>query len=415
MHTPVDPRYGTRQIAPIGDTSPGNYIEELRRLSECYRGVDGRFAEQLGRFPEKWSDPLELGSREFQGFGAMLRGNAYDDRNESFVTLKAGPARNHYQGDELSFHFCGLGTPLAIDYACHYSPRPWSASMHNRPDVNGRRPITVAIRRAFAASPVADVFVADERTARIHEVPMEPHRTVKPGSEYPVTTLPDDEAWTMRRYAMLVKHDPKVSQIADYLVIRDEIASPEPVGWNLHMLARDIQREGSLFRFPGQLDVDATAHFLAPDVSEVETREWGWSTERTKGTRRSLHGEAYEKEHFGHYIPKDFVRGTWGKDFQNSGEMGKWLRVIHRKGAAGRSDWLVLLVPNRQATPAPKVEKLSATSAKITLGAESEVVHLGSDGKWQAAVERDGKTTTLLDANHVKHWSELDFKATPSK
>jgi hypothetical protein len=52
--------------------------------------------------------------------------------------------------------FAGLGTPLALDYACHYSPRPWSASMHNRHDMDGKRPVAVARRVAFAASDAAD-------------------------------------------------------------------------------------------------------------------------------------------------------------------------------------------------------------------------------------------------------------------
>jgi len=410
MHTPLDPRYGVRQKAPIGDTSPGNYIKRLGAMAALYRGIDDRFAEQLARFPQRWAGALDLRSREFFGFGAMLRGNPYDDRHESFVTIKAGPARNHFQGDELSFFFASLGTPLAIDYACHYSPRPWSASMHNRPDMNNKRPVAIAARRAMVASTVADVFVADERTARVSRLPLEPHHTTKPGWEYPTAFLPDDKAWTMRRYAMLVKHDPRKSKIADYLVIRDEIASPEPVWWNLHMLARKIRQDGQRFHFPGQLDVDATVHFLAPEVRQVERREWGWSNERNRGTRRTLKGAAYEKEHFGHYVPTDFRRGTWGKRFEHSGEMAKWLRV---RGAAGRTHWLVVIMPKLRGRPAPKVEKLSETSARITLGNESESVHLGSEGKFQAAVERDGKVTTLLKAGQVKPWSRLDFKPIP--
>lgn len=410
MHTPPDPRYGERQKAPIGDTSPGNYIRQLRGMAALYRGIDDRFTEQLARFPEEWDGALDISSREFFGFGAMLRGNPYDPRHESFVTLKAGPARNHFQGDELSFHFCGLATPLAIDYACHYSPRPWSASMHNRPDMAGKRPVAIAARRAFAASPVADVFVADERTRRISHVPTEPHLTTRPGWEYPTTFLPGDKPWTMRRYAMLVKHDPRKSRIADYLVIRDEISSPEPPWWNLHVLARDIVPRGQRFFFPGQLDVDLTVHFASPKAQTFEKRQWGWSNERKRGTRKGLKGKAYEREHFGHYIPEDFHRGTWGKSFEHSGEIAKWLRV---KGQPGMSRWLVFLFPHPKGRPAPEVEVLSPTAAKVTLGNESEVIHLGSEGQWQAAVVRAGKTTVLVEKCRVKPWDEIDFKPIP--
>ncbi len=400
MHTPHDPRYGSRQKAPLGDTSPGNYVDRLQAMADDYRDLDPAFAKALARFPDGGPDALDISSREFFGFGAMLRGNAYDRRHESFCTVKAGPARNHFQGDELSFYFAALGVPLALDYACHYSPRPWHAAMHNRPDMDDERPAAVACRRAFAASDVADVFVADERTRRLNAVPLEPHETHRPGWEYPWRTLPEGEAWTMRRYVMLVKHDPAESKLADYLVVRDEIRSPEPVWWNLHMLARGIEVDGQTVRFPGQLDVDATLHVLAPDLGEVQKREWGWDGDST--ARRSTKGEAYEKAFFGKVIPKDFEPGTW-KD----GERGKWLRL---RGEAGLTRWLVLLIPHRKGTSAPTVERLSPTSARVTLGGETETVHLGSDGASQAAVERGGKRTVLLPAGEVKPWNEVEFE-----
>ncbi len=399
MHTPTDPRYGSRQKAPIGETSPGNYVKRLNAAAENYRGIDDDFARRLARFPKGGPGALDISSRAFPGFGAMLRGNAYDDRHESFVTVKAGPARNHYQGDELSFFFASLATPLAIDYACHYSPRPWSAAMHNRPNMADARPVAVACPRAFRASPAADAFVADERTRRINHVPMAPHHATKPGWEYPWGELPADKPWRLRRWAMLVKHDPKRSRIADYLVIRDEIASPQTPWWNLHVLGREIVREGARMSFPGQLDVDLDAHFLAPRIERVEKRRWGWGG--SMSDRRGKKGGEYEAACFGRWVPKDFQRGTW-----SGGEMATWLRVA---GRAGRSDWLVLLVPHRRGAEAPRVEKLSPTSARITLGKEAEVVHLGTDGKHQAAVERGGRLTVLLKAGEVKPPSALPF------
>ncbi|MFO7907374.1 MAG: hypothetical protein R6U98_32300 [Pirellulaceae bacterium] len=266
MHTPVDPRYLARQKAPIGDTHPGHYVDELNRVGTYYEDVDDRFAKQLQRFPEPGSGALDISSRYFPGFGAMLRGNAYDRRHESFVTVKAGPARNHFQGDELSLYFAAFSTPLAIDYACHYSPRPWHAAMHNRPDMNNKRPVSVAFKQTYAESAIADVFVADEKTRLMSGVPVEPHHTHKPGWEYPRETLPAGKPWVMRRYAMLVKHNPSESDMPDYLVVRDEIDSPEPVWWNLHVLGRDIERHGNQFTFAGQLGVDLSAHVLSPSI-----------------------------------------------------------------------------------------------------------------------------------------------------
>jgi hypothetical protein len=403
MHTPVDPRYGSRQKAPIGDTGPGNYVARLRKAGRYYRGVDDRFARQLERFGEKWPGALDLSSREFFGFGAMLRGSAYDDRHESFVTIKAGPARNHFQGDELSFYFASLGTPLAIDYACHYSPRPWSAAIHNRPNLEDLRPVAVGVRRAFRTSGAADVFVADEKTRRLNHVPMEPHLATKPGWNYEWSELPADRPWVLRRYAMLVKHDPKASKIPDYLVIRDEIDSPRTAWWNLHVLARDLRRDGRRVFFPGQLGVDLTAHFLTPEPTNIEKRRWGWGG--TMKQRRGLKGAEYEKACFGRYVPEDFRPGTW-----KEGEMAQGLRV---RGAPGRTKWLVVLMPRRRGEPAATVEKLSPTSARIALGRETEVVHLGTEGACQAAVERGGRRTALLKAGELKPPGELPFVPAP--
>lgn len=394
MHTPTDPRYGSRQKAPLGDTSPGNYIPELNDLAASYRGVDDLFSEQLLRFPEPWENALDLSSREFPGFGAMLRGNPYDERHESFVTLKAGPARNHYQGDELSFYFAGLGCPLAIDHACHYSPRPWSVAMHNRPDMDGLSPIAVAVPRAFATGDAADVFVADERTWRISHVPMLPHETVKPGYEYPTTTLPEDSPWTMRRYVMLVKHESTSSKIADYVVVRDEIRAPKPAWQNLHILARSIAPQGERsFFFRGQLDVDLTVHVLGTTPDRCEQRLWGWGGDSSE--RRTTKGSEYEAKYLGQMIPEDFRPGSWDAA---SGERSQWLRL---RAPQGRSDWLLVLTPHHCGTKAPDVESLGKNTIRVSLGDESEMIHLGTDGKFQAAVQRRGETKRLLDRGEV--------------
>ncbi len=398
MHTPIDPRYGQRKVAPIGDTSPKDYIDELHELSQAYHGVDDRFAQQLKQFPSNWDGSLDLSSREFPGFGAMLRGNGYDHRHESFVTIKAGPARNHYQRDELSFYFASLGTPLAIDYACHYSPRPWSAAIHNRPDADNMSPLAVAKPLAYKTSECADVFVAEESTNQMRQVPIRPHYTDKPGWEYPTITLPEDETWTMRRYIMLVKHDPIESQIPDYLVLCDEIDSPKPVWWNLHVLARNIIQKKGAFYFPGQLDVDLTAYFINNDISNNEKRVWGWRN-FDSGDRRTLKREEYEAKFFGAIIPEDFTYGTWDQNDQQSGEMAKWLRV---KGKAGKSQWLVVLMPHLKETDPPLVQGRGKNSVEIKLGDEHEIIQLGTETRFPAAIERDGTRQVLLRKGELK-------------
>lgn len=277
--------------------------------------------------------------------------------------------------------------------------------MHNRPDIDGKRPMTIGEPRAFRNSPVADLFVADERATNISEVPIEPHVAMKPGWEYPIRSLPEEKTWKMRRFAMLVKHDPQKSKIPDYMVIRDEIISPELIGWNLHVLGREIEGGGPSFHFPGQLGVDLDAHFLNALSGKIQKSEWGWSGPASE--RREAKGADYEKRYFGKMIPDNFQRGSWKEE---DGERTKWLRI---SGPAGASAWFVVLMPGLKGQSGPKVEKISETAAGITLGTETETIHLGTDAKFQAAVERNNQVTTLLASGALQPLDKTQFKASP--
>lgn len=397
MHTPVDPRYGRRQIAPIGDTSPDNFSKKLHHLAPFFEESDPDFARQLQNFPNPSDHPLDISSRAFPGFGAMLRGNAYDPLRESFVTIKAGPARNHYQGDELSFHFCSLGTPLAIDHACHYSPRPWHAAIHNRPDMNNLRPVGVGQPLAFRSSEQADLFVAEETTTRMSHVPIEPHEAVKPGWEYPTTFLPESTPWRFRRYALLVKHGNKKSAPPDYLVLYDQIDSPQPPWWNLHVLGRNMSaEEEGIYEFEGQLGVDLSVHVLEGETRDVALKKWGWSGPSNK--RRELKGQTYEQQAFGQMIPEDFQRGTWS---EKKGEQTLWLRL---KGPAGTSHRMVVLMPHNPTVGKPKVQHLRAGTVQISWNNEIEVIHLGPDAPHAAAIERSASSHVLLPQEELKRF-----------
>jgi hypothetical protein len=245
--------------------------------------------------------------------------------------------------------------------------------------------------------------VADERTWSIRHVPMIPHETIKPGWEYPTTKLPEATPWLFRRYVMLVKHDPSRDRLPDYLVVRDEIDSPRVVWQNLHVLARRIEQCGqNAYFFPGQLDVDLLVHVFGPKPQAVEKRFWGWKGRGNE--RRSLKGAEYEHKLMGDLIPEDFQRGTW--DPQDNGERGQWLRI---KGPAEKSAWLLVLTPTRKGQEPPRVESLSDTRVRVSLGAEIETVDLGSDGAFQAAIERAGRRQVLLKPGQVKPWSQQKF------
>ncbi len=390
MHAPVDPRRGVRLLPPLGDTALGHYIDRLRALAEDYRGLDDGFADQLARFPESWEGALDLSSERFAGFGAMLRGNAYSQR-ESFVTMKAGPARNHFYGDELSVYFAAEGAPLLIDYASHYSPRPWSAAANNRPNPGDLTPISIAAPRLFRAGAVADLFVADEHSGRFHTAPLPPHHVRVPSWDHPEIHRDEDELWRARRYAMLVKHGSE-SGLPDYLVLRDEIDSPREPAWqNLHVLAREVRRtDPRTFRFRGQLGVDLTLWVFGPEIREVERRQWGWRGDSHQ--RRAAKFEAYEERYFGDWIPEDFEPGTW-----EGGEMATWLRL---RADPGRSEWTMLLIPHRADEAAATVRRVGPDTYRVERGGSVDVVRIAGDGG--VSVSRDGREHVVLERDGMR-------------
>ena len=302
-------------------------------------------------------------------------------------------------------YFSSESTPLLIDYACHYSPRKGSAAIHNRPHPGGLTPISVGMPLAFAASDAADVFVAEERSGRFHTAPAAPHEMVVPTWDYPEKRAEPDSLWRFRRYAMLVKHEPGPRALPDYLVLRDGIESPmEDVWQNFHVLARSVERvDAHTFRFVGQLDQDLTLAVFGPDLLETRSQEWGWSGNSHQ--RRSAKFDTYEREYFGRWIPEDFEPGGWkGAD---SGERAVWLRL---RAARGESDWMLVVVPHRKGTPPPRIERLSDNRVRVSRGETVEIVRIG-DG---ASVERDGKTTVLLEPGEVEERAEeTDFNPYP--
>ena len=267
--------------------------------------------------------------------------------------------------------------------------------------MDGLSPIAVAVPKAFATDDTADVVVVDERTCRISHVPILPHETVKPGYEYPTTMLPEDAPWRMRRYIMLVKHDPTTSKMADYVVVRDEIHSPQSAWQNLHVLARSIEPQGEgRYFFPGQLDVDLTVHVCGTTPDRTEQRLWGWGGNSSE--RRTVKGSEYEAKYLGHVIPENFRPGTWD---ESSGEQSQWLRL---RAPQGRTIGCLCL---RRITA---VRKLPTWSRLVRIRSASRWGKNRRRSIWapmansQAAVRRRDETTRLLQGVTRGEIAELE-------
>jgi hypothetical protein len=240
--TPFDKRKGARGQMSIGDSGHDVRVENFQQAAMAYQKSDPAFAADLMAAAQsaiKDGEAIKLGtlgttlsttdpampanpawkleSKYYGGVGAFLR-SRFGKPDEGLVTFKAGPARNHYQGDELSFTFWGAGDYLAVDYSSFYNPRMNPDWAHNKVTFGLTASSPVADMMAFESTPDADLAVADNKNDSL-QLMTPPYASARALWDYlPIHT----STKTDRRLMLFVKH-PEGSTIADYLVIRDEL------------------------------------------------------------------------------------------------------------------------------------------------------------------------------------------------
>ncbi|MCX5683918.1 MAG: hypothetical protein NT049_09565, partial [Planctomycetota bacterium] len=214
-------------------------------------------------------DPALFASREWPGFGAVLRSRFGSDR-ETMAAFRCGLSRGP---GEMAFHFYGAGMPVAL--AWHAAPplRIEEESHYNRMSVGEQENMDApAELLALASTPAADVAVGQSQATVLRKLPRFPHE-IAGAAAYPRRTLASETRW--RRYLALVKHAAG-GPLEDYLVIRDELTSTEPEALNLWVLARSVRQEGRCFYFDGQLAADLVAFVASPDVDRIRVEQWSW-------------------------------------------------------------------------------------------------------------------------------------------
>lgn len=240
--TPFDKRRGLRSQMAIGDSQSELRVENYLQAAMAYEKTDPKFAGDLmavarSGIPEgemikpgllgntlttaNLSIPptpgWKLDSIYYGGIGAFLRSN-FGTPEEGLVTFKAGPARNHYQGDELSFTFWGNGDYLAVDHSSFYNPRMNPDWTHNKVSFGLTASSPVARMMAYESTPEADLVVAENVNESL-QMMTRPYASARALWDYSeIRTTPK----TNRRLLLYVKH-PEGSPIADYLVVRDEL------------------------------------------------------------------------------------------------------------------------------------------------------------------------------------------------
>jgi hypothetical protein len=270
---------GSRKSHPGGDTHPPG--PDVVAVARQY-GVT--------------NDPATFVTEELPGFGAIFRNRPATPR-ETYFAFKSGPNRGHFHGDQLSFHYCAEGRPLAVDHHCSYAPRAGQEHMHNRvafhtdklpwANMDGYERLI-----AFKTSAAVDAAIGQVESERLRI-------TTKFPPENWDTYLPEevfDVPMKYRRTVVMVKDTSVTSDSPpagahspwpDFFVIRDQHTGPDVYAtYCLHVLGERCERRGQAF------DFDGMRLFVARPADFTESRfdwehEYG-GKETTKGLRLTV-------------------------------------------------------------------------------------------------------------------------------
>jgi hypothetical protein len=226
------------------------------------------------------------------GYGARLsQTNA--DGEETYFLLKSGAAENHYDPDELSFHYYARGVPMALDYGCMYFPsinQPW---YHNRISFDHRSEYARGDLTDFVALDAADYVAGEMAINYLERVPATPDDKHGRADQQPPQKV-DSSAWERRVL---------LSRAGDYVVISDRLDSTLPTDWSLHVLATGANVAGNRVHFPGQLGVDLDLYLDGRPNDQLVTGQWNHSHEKDGAGRKycslqPIVDVAHETQHF---------------------------------------------------------------------------------------------------------------------
>ena len=232
-----------------------------------------------------------LKTEEFPGFGITFRNNPGTPK-ETYFAFKSGPNRGHFHGDQLSFHYCAYGRPLAVDHHSSYAPRPGQEHMHNRvafhtdtmpwANMDGYERLI-----AFKTSGAVDAAIGQVESERLRE------RTKFPPERWD-WSLPQealDPNLKYRRTVVQIRNDQAAGQ--DIFVLRDQHIGPELYAtYSLHVLGERCERKGNTFDFDG-----LKVFFVKPAEFDVSRHDWQHEyggKEATKGLRVTVKGTQSE-------------------------------------------------------------------------------------------------------------------------
>ncbi|NQT91992.1 MAG: hypothetical protein HQ559_04460, partial [Lentisphaerae bacterium] len=297
--TPPDPRFnGHRVVLPVGNGSYQSVPPEFTdTFVNYYKDSHPELAGMLQWYgnqtmPEGKKTHLvdelvpPLASAAFDEYGVFFR-HGFGTPYETFFHILAGSCDGHneWESDQMSYTLYAKGQPINLDFGNGYFPmfcRPW---LRNRVSFDmmfepSERNATRVVATSLA--PETDYLRAFRDVDRL-----------RPLSEYPL--LNDKRSWTpeegkqwsqpapdqdipkirwFRQVLFLKDPDPKS---VNYFVLRDDFSgrATRPTYLNLWFLANEMTRDGDVFHFDGQCEVDMDVFVHTPAGCEPQTAEYG--------------------------------------------------------------------------------------------------------------------------------------------
>lgn len=301
--TPPDPRFlAHRMVMPYGNCSYQSVPPTLATQMVTYlKERQPELAAQFQWFANQTLPddkkiliaakdlPPPLASVHYADHGVFFR-HGFGTPWETFFFMMAGNCDGHYEweADQMTYTLYAKGQPINLNFGNGYFPmfcRPW---LRNRVTIDHKYEVTERNTtgvRATAFSPAADYLRAERTVDMIRSL----------ATEYPVLndkklswasaeqkswpTVPDNVETippvTWSRQVMFLKdEDPKGP---NYFVIRDGFGGTptRPTDVSYWFLANKMERNGNVFHFDGQCEVDMDVFVHTPAIFEPETGEYG--------------------------------------------------------------------------------------------------------------------------------------------
>jgi len=380
--TPPDARFlGHRMLLPIGDGSYQSFPPDfVKYYVEYYKTRDPKLASEIQwagnvTLPEDQQvkimpkdTPPDLKSAWWKDYGAAFR-HGFGTNYETFMFLLAGKGLGHYENetDQMAYTLYAKGQPINLHFGNGYFPkfvRPWlrnrisfdmkmEAFEHDRIEVENAtfQPAADYVRA------VREVDLLLDRGAEYPKLDEKGDWSKEEGADFAKMASSDGEkipltVWT-RQMALLKDPDPAGP---NYFILRDSFGGEptNPTELNLWFLSNGMKKEGDVYHFDGQVNVDMDVFVNTPENPEVTTGRYG---HRQEPYRRLVKSD-----------PQYFEDGK-------QGEYQDLLRISQGPG----KDYLVVLYPRLKGKDAPaKFTRLGPETVKVETEFSTDVTFLGS-------------------------------------